>query len=88
MSSLLPFTLQIPDKNDWSLTRFTSTKFRFRGRMRVSEDGLVIEWSGVATVEAVGLLGLNKETVSLPHESLTLPLSAIATARRMVASAR
>ena len=81
MSSPLPFTLRIPDKDDWSLTQFTSTKFRFRGRMHVSEGGLVIEWSGVATVEAVGLLGLNEETVSLPHESLTLPLSAIATAR-------
>lgn len=81
MSSPLPFTLRIPDKDDWSLTQFTSTKFRFRGRMHVSEGGLVIEWSGVATVEAVGLLGLNQETVSLPHESLTLPLSAIATAR-------
>ena len=81
MSSPLPFTLRIPDKDDWSLTQFTSTQFRFRGRMHVSEGGLVIEWSGVARVEAVGLLGLNQETVSLPHESLTLPLSAIATAR-------
>ena len=81
MSSPLPFTLRIPDKDDWSLTQFTSTKFRFRGRMHVSEGGLVIEWSGVATVEAFGLLGLNQESVSLPHESLTLPLSAIATSR-------
>jgi len=81
MNSLLPFILQIPSKDEWSLTRFTSTKFRFRGRMHVSEGSLVIEWSGVATVEEVGLLGVNENTVSLPHESLTLPLSAIATAR-------
>ena len=81
MTSPLPFTLRIPNKDQWSLTHFTSTKFRFRGRIRLTDGGLLIEWSGVAKVEEVGLLGVNEDTVSLPHESLTLPLDAIATAR-------
>jgi hypothetical protein len=81
MTAPLPFTLRIPDKDDLSLTRFTSTRFRFQGRMRLTGDGLMIEWGGVAKVEELGMLGMNEETVSLPHESLTLPLDAIATAR-------
>jgi hypothetical protein len=77
----LPFALRIPKKDTWSLGQFTSTTYRFQGRMRLGEAGLAIEWSGTAKVEEVGVGGVNEETVTLPHESVDLPLDTIARAR-------
>lgn len=74
----LPFTLRVPDKDAFSLSRLTSTKYRFQGRLRLTGDLLLIEWSGTAVVEEVGMLGIAEETVALPHESLALQLDAIA----------
>jgi hypothetical protein len=77
----LPFTLRLPDKDAYSLSQLTSTKYRFHGRMRLTGEVLLIEWSGTAVVEEVGLLGVTEETVTLPHESLALPVEGIAAVR-------
>jgi len=77
----LPFTLRVPTRDALTLSQVTSTKYRFQGRLRLADRVLEIEWRGTAVVEEVGMLGVAEETLTLPHEAITLPVENIAAAR-------
>lgn len=69
----LPFTLRVPGRESMTLAEVTDTAFRFHGWLRIEPDGLWIEWSGTATVEKVGLTGVQTDSLALPGEWLLLP---------------
>lgn len=73
----LPFALKVPGREVFGLTGFSSTTFRFHGFLRLHDDGLLVEWSGTATVDEVGGTGVREETLALPAESVTVPLSCL-----------
>jgi hypothetical protein len=73
----LPFTLKVPGKDDLTVTTASSTWFRFHGFLHLTPEELRLDWTGTAKVEAVSLLEVKEETVVLPDETLTLPLSRV-----------
>jgi hypothetical protein len=73
----LPFALKVPGKDSVTVTRVSSTTFRFHGLLRLEEHTLLIDWSGTAEIDEVGMLNVTSEVLSLPHESLALPLGLV-----------
>lgn len=71
----LPFRLKVPGKDAMTATSASSTWFRFHGLLHLLDSALRLEWTGTAKVEEVSLLSVEEETVTLPDESLTLPLA-------------
>jgi len=73
----LPFSLKVPGKDEFTLSVIATTSFRFRGYLQLEEDALVIEWTGTASVDEVGLAGIRSDRLALPAESLAVPLEAL-----------
>jgi hypothetical protein len=75
----LPFALRVPGKDTFTFTLIGSTRFRFRGLLRLVADALELEWTGTARVDEVGFTGIRAERLALPLESLTLPIDELRT---------
>jgi hypothetical protein len=73
----LPFTLPVPGRDKVDLTGAYSTAFKFHGFVYLEEDGLRLEWSGVAQVDEVGLLSVEEREVPLPEEELFVPFEGL-----------
>lgn len=73
----LPFALKVPGKDAVTVTSVSSTTFRFHGMLRLEEHTLLIDWSGTAAIDEVGMLNVTSEVLSLPHESLALPFGLV-----------
>lgn len=70
----IAFSLKVAGKDEVTVTRVASTGYRFRGFLTLEGDTLVLEWNGTATVDEVGLVGARTLELSLPAESIILPL--------------
>jgi hypothetical protein len=75
----LPFALRVPGKDTLTLTLIGTTRFRFRGLLRLVAGALELEWTGTARVDEVGFAGIRAERLALPLESLTLALNELRT---------
>ncbi len=75
----LPFTLKVPGKDDITGADISSTTFRFHGLLRFDGQELLLEWAGTADIDEVSGLDVRSETISLPAESLAVPIERIRT---------
>jgi hypothetical protein len=74
MNPILPFRLKVPGIDEVRDFEAVSISYRFTGRAALEGDELHLEWRGEAQVEEVGLLNVEDKKVSLPHESLVVPV--------------
>jgi hypothetical protein len=75
MTCLLPFRLKVDGKDEFRGFRAVSTSFRFHGVLRLDGCALVIEWGGIAQVQAVGALTIRDDRLALPDERIMVPVS-------------
>lgn len=74
MTPPLPFTLRVPGKDNISGADVSSTTFRFHGLLHIDGDALLVEWAGTADIDEVSGLDVRSETISLPAETLAVPM--------------
>lgn len=51
-----------------------SVSHRADGLLRLTDDGITLEWAEVQTVEQVGFKGVGSDVIELPAEWLELPI--------------
>lgn len=77
MSHVLPFRLRVPSLDEHSILEHSTTKYSFRGLMRLESGVLYIEWTGTGTREEHGLLDTETTVKTLPLESVEIPFEEI-----------
>ncbi len=77
----LPIRLKVPGKDEVFFTEVSTTSFRFHGFLHVEDEGLRLEWQGLAKVEEVGITGVTEREVPLPAEEVTIPYGELRTVR-------
>ena len=80
MNPVLPFRLKVPGKDEFVGVRVESTSFQFHGLARLDGALLNLEWAGTARVQGVDALSIRDDKLSLPAESLELPVDRLRTA--------
>lgn len=72
----LPFTLKVPSRDILRGESTVSwTTFTFQGLMHFDGSALHIEWSGIAATDEVEGVSVRSDVMSLPAESVVIPLS-------------
>ena len=75
MSGELPFRLKVSGTDEVQGFRAVSTSFRFHGWLRLDGAQLRIEWDGFARVQDVGAASIRDKRLSLPAETLIVPVA-------------
>jgi hypothetical protein len=66
--------LKVSGSDEFRGFNAVSTSYRFHGLLRLDDEGLTLEWGGVAQVQQVGM-SIRDDRLPLPDERLTLPVS-------------
>jgi len=75
MTSILPFRLKVPGKDEFRGLHAVSLSFRFHGLLRLEGYVLTIQWGGAYQVQDVGALTIRDDRLALPDERITVPVS-------------
>ncbi len=74
----LPFRLKRPGWDSMGLGGIESVSHRADGVLRLTEEGVTLEWAEVQTVEEVSLERVGTDVRALPPEGLDVPIERLA----------
>jgi len=77
----LRFRLKVPGTDLSAGGTAAWSTFRIHGMASLDGEALRLEWTGIGTIDSVTGTEVQGETVTLPIDSLTIPLQALRTVR-------
>jgi hypothetical protein len=77
----LPFRIKVPGADTFQGWQVLSIVFKVEGYLHLTDEAMVLEWSGTESVDAVGGDGIRSTVDPLPHEEAEVPRAEIVRAR-------